>query len=67
LRRRFVTALSANLVKVVEEEHEELLGACWQRGHQRRTTNMGRVLTEASDLGTKSWRGKSQPNGKHYA
>jgi hypothetical protein len=56
-----------HLVKVVEEEHEELLGACWQRGHQRRTTNMGRVLTEASDVGTKSWRGKSQPNGKHYA
>jgi hypothetical protein len=28
---------------------------------------MGRALTEARDVGTKSWRGKSQPNGKHYA
>jgi len=52
LRRRFVTALSANLVKVLEEEHEELLGARWQRGHQRRPTNTGRVLTEALDVGT---------------
>jgi hypothetical protein len=27
----FVTALSANLVKVVEEEYQKLLGARWQR------------------------------------
>jgi hypothetical protein len=29
--RCLISALSANLVQVVEEEHEKLLGARWQR------------------------------------
>jgi len=64
---RFVTAWPAHLVTVVKKEHQELLGARWQRDLKPCRIDIGCMLAEVFDVRTKSRHGNSSPNVKHCA